>query len=111
MKTVIVRYPYERDFTLTVPDAYTIDDVFDEFNYGSGCERDEFVDAGIRSFSVGDLVHIDDCWHRCESVGWKILSDKEMWDYMTAIESKLIQKREVNPELPAWFAVNEVARG
>jgi len=110
MKSIVVRYPYERDFVITRDDSYGKDNVFDEFNAGSNHECPEFIDGKIRSFSVGDLVKVDGQWFRCEMTGWTALTEMEMWEYMLAIETKLIELRtlEGDPDLPAWFAVNDV---
>ena len=110
MKHVIIRYPYDRDFIISRADDYGLEDAFGEFNAGSSCECPEFLGARIRSLSVGDLVKVDGVWNRCESCGWSAMSDAEVMGYMTAIEDKLIELRtlENDPNLPAWFAINDV---
>lgn len=110
MKHVIIRYPYDRDFVISRADDYGLEDAFAEFNAGSSCECPEFLEAKIRSLSVGDLVKLEGVWNRCESCGWSVLSDAEVMGYMTAIEDKLIELRtlENDPNLPAWFAINDV---
>ena len=110
MKTIIVRYPYDRDFVIQRPDDYGLEGVFAEFNAGSQMECPEFINGKIRSFSVGDLVYMNGWWSRCDSVGWTEISEEEMMEYMTAIETRLIELRKIenDPELPAWFAVNDV---
>ena len=110
MNTIIIRYPYDRDITISRDDNYGLEDAFAEFNAGSCHECPEFIEARIRSLSVGDLVKLDGIWNRCENMGWSVMSEAEVMEYMTAIESKLIELRtlENDPNLPAWFAVNDV---
>jgi hypothetical protein len=59
---------------------------------------------------VGDLVRWNGNWYICKSIGWEKMTEEEVMDYMTAIESKLIELRtlENDPELPPWFAINDV---
>jgi hypothetical protein len=110
MKNITIRYPFDRDIEIVRPDTYFLEDAFAEFNAGSGVECYEFRTAKIRSLSVGDLVRINGVWNRVESCGWQIMSDSEVAEYMTAIESRLIELRKVENDsnLPAWFAVNDV---
>lgn len=110
MKNITIRYPYDKDINITREDDYGLEDAFAEFNAGSCHECPEFIGAKIRSFSVGDLVGMDGKWFRCESCGWKEMTEQEMMEYMTAIETRLIGLRQVenDPNLPAWFAVNDV---
>ena len=108
MKTITIRFPFDRDITITRHDTYGLEDAFAEFNSGSGQECDEYLEAHIRSFSVGDLVKIDGVWNRCESSGWLAMGDLGVMEYMTAIETKLIELRKDNPDLSPWFAINDV---
>lgn len=110
MKNVTIRYPYDLDIEIVRPDSYGLEDAFAEFNAGSNQECPEFIEARIRSLSVGDLVKMDGVWNRVESCGWSVMTEQEVMDYMTAIEDKLIELRKLenDPNLPAWFAVNDV---
>jgi len=110
MNYITIRYPYDRDINIVRNDRYTLEDAFAEFNAGSSHECEEFISARIRSLSVGDLVKLNGVWSRCESVGWSVMTEAEVMEYMTAIESKLIELRtlENDPNLPAWFAINDV---
>lgn len=109
-KAIVIRYPYDRDIFILREEPYGLEDAFAEFNAGSSCECPEFIEAKIRSLSVGDLVWMAGVWNRCESCGWSVLSESEVMEYMTAIEDKLIELRtlEHDPTLPAWFAINDV---
>ena len=110
MKDITIRYPYDRDITITRDDDYCLEDAFAEFNAGSSRECPEFTEARIRSLSVGDLVRWNGNWYICKSIGWEKMTEEEVMDYMTAIESKLIELRtlENDPNLPPWFAINDV---
>ena len=110
MKDITLRYPYDRDIIITRDDDYTLEDAFAEFNAGSSRECPEFLEARIRSLSVGDLVRWNGNWYICKSIGWEKMTEEAVMDYMTAIESKLIELRtlENDPELPPWFAINDV---
>ena len=110
-KAIVIRYPYDRDICILREEPYGLEDAFAEFNAGSSCECPEFIEAKIRSLSVGDLVFLDGIWNRCESCGWSAISESEVMEYMTAIENKLIELRTLDndPTLPPWFAINDVS--
>jgi len=112
MKNITIRYPFDRDIEIVRPDGYGLEDAFAEFNAGSGVECYEFRTAKIRSLSVGDLVKIDGVWNRVEGCRWSRMAEWDVAEYMTAIESGLIELRAVenDPSLPVWFAVNDVYR-
>jgi hypothetical protein len=48
-------------------------ELFDEWNHGSGSESKEFIDSGARSLSVGDFVGVDGNYWQCKSCGWEIV--------------------------------------
>jgi len=41
-----------------------------EWNRGSGYESDRFLDAEVRSMSVGDVVEIGDVYYQVKSIGF-----------------------------------------
>jgi len=41
-----------------------------EWNRSSGYESDQFLDAEVRSMSVGDVVEMDDVYHQAKSIGF-----------------------------------------
>ena len=45
-------------------------ELFDEWNHGSGRESKEFIDSHFRSLSVGEFVGIDGTYWQCVSNGW-----------------------------------------
>ena len=57
-------------FDLEVED---LEDVFSQFNHGSGAECKEFVDNRMRSLSVGDFVQFEGQWWECKPVGWEMV--------------------------------------
>ena len=57
-------------FDLEVED---LEDVFAQFNHGSGAECKQFVDNRMRSLSVGDFVQFEGQWWECRPVGWEMV--------------------------------------
>jgi len=48
-----------------------LEEVFEQFNAGSGRECQEFHNTHMRSLSVGDFVNIEGQWWECAACGWK----------------------------------------
>lgn len=53
-----------------IPASEVLEHIFGEWNNGSGKECSRFLQAGVRSLSVGDYVAVDGLWYRCEGIGW-----------------------------------------
>lgn len=51
-------------------DTYELEELYAEWNRGSGRESDTFLKQGVRSMSVGDIVEQEDDYYLCCSVGW-----------------------------------------
>ena len=72
-------------------DSEVLEDIFAEWNHGSGRESSRFLDENVRSLSVGDYVSVDGLWYRCEGIGWKEKTKDEVnkwFDTMLSIRSK-----------------------
>ena len=69
---VNICYPGEDlwSFDLKVED---LEDVFAQFNHGSGRESKDFISQRMRSLSVGDFVQFDGQWWECLSYGWDMV--------------------------------------
>lgn len=69
---VNICYPGEGfySFDLEVED---LEDVFAQFNHGSGKECEDFIDESMRSLSVGDFVQLGGQWWECLPSGWDMV--------------------------------------
>jgi hypothetical protein len=47
-----------------------LDEIYREWNRGSGYETEEFLSQQVRSMSVGDIVERDHDHYMCASIGW-----------------------------------------
>lgn len=47
-----------------------LEQLYHEWNYGSGYESQEFFEAEVRSMSVGDIVRKDTSHYICATIGW-----------------------------------------
>lgn len=47
--------------------------LFAEWNRGSGHESREFLEQKVRSLSVGDLAELDGTYYACKPIGWQEL--------------------------------------
>lgn len=105
--TVIYPDDFQLSFVLNSDASPTdiLEDVFAQFNHGSGHESKLFVDSRKRSMSRGDIVLLDGVYHRCESIGWTQMTTQEVIAYEKAIKNH--PKRE---EYGAWYATMAVLR-
>lgn len=55
-----------------------LEQIFGEWNHGSGHECPNLIIAEIRSLSVGDYVNLNGDWYRCENIGWKHKTQAEV---------------------------------
>lgn len=51
-------------------DTKNLEELYHEWNYGSGHESQAFVEAEVRSMSVGDIVRKDADHYICATIGW-----------------------------------------
>lgn len=58
-----------------------LEEIFAQWNAGSGRESSLFLRSSCRSLSVGDYVKVNDQWYRCASFGWDEVSEDnvELW--------------------------------
>ena len=52
---------------------FGLEDIFTQFDHGSGNECKEFVDNRMRSLSVGDFVQFEGQWWECLPSGWDMV--------------------------------------
>jgi len=70
---VNICYPGKGYWSFDHLEVEDLEDVFAQFNHGSGAECKEFVDNRMRSLSVGDFVQFEGQWWECKSVGWEMV--------------------------------------
>lgn len=75
MKNLIqVMYPDESVHSYVLYSEQTVErvleTVFNEWNYGSGVECEQFVRSKKRSLSVNDIVCVNGAYFQCASMGW-----------------------------------------
>lgn len=110
VRQIQVCYPGDKIVIFsTVSEAPTqeflLEEIFAQFNAGSGQESKEFIDARVRSLSVNDFVVIDGIGYQCQSCGWKEVSENFI--------AKVIEMVEDHPMLKvhgAWFALSDAMR-
>ena len=107
MKNLVhVIYPDEYLASFIVEGEYTTEDilerVFAQWNHGSGCECEQFINSKKRSLSVNDIVCVNGRYWQCASFGWNEVTA----EYVNQLEKDV----ENHPRRfhGAWFALNEV---
>jgi hypothetical protein len=107
MKNVCVNYLGDIAVTIVcssdLSDEHTLENVFDQFNHGSGSEHPLFLKQKLRSLSVNDVVRVGDKWYQCMSVGWKQVTDK----YVDDLEQQVVNHPSFKDEGP-WCALHQV---
>lgn len=105
---IVVLYPAEKTIVLwrdvDVRDMDFLEQIFAEFNAGSGQECSEFLDAHIRSLSVNDFVKIEENWYQCKSIGWYPVTR----EFVTTVVEKT--ENGITPLNSAWSSLNAVMR-
>lgn len=94
MKTdIVIRYndgslttSFTREVNDETPHSTVLEEIFGEWNNGSGRESERFLSSGVRSLSVGDYVNVGTNWYRCESIGWKKNTDQEVAAYFFILD-------------------------
>jgi hypothetical protein len=103
---IVVIYPAEKTIVLwrdvTVKDADLLEQIFAEFNCGSGQECSEFIDARVRSLSVNDFVGIEGNWYQCRSVGWESVTREFVNDTVEMTEEG------INRLNSAWSSLSDL---
>ena len=106
---IIVLYPAERTIVVWRDNPLNsntnmdlLEEIFAEFNAGSGRECGEFIDARVRSLSVNDFVSIEGIWYQCRGVGWEEVTK----EFVNAT----VEKTEdgINRLNTAWSSLSDV---
>lgn len=113
MKTLtLVTLTYPGEFTKGLPqrtdetDSEIRERIFHEWNHGSRCESQVFLDSGKRSMCVGDFVTIRQAGrmaiYQCDSFGWteRTVEYKELFTRRV--------KNHPRFSVSAWSAMNDV---
>ena len=107
MKNILVNYIGDIAIDFVIPcessDEETLENVFDQFNHGSGNEHPLLLKHKTRSLSVNDVVRVGDKWYQCMSVGWKQVTDK----YVDDLEQQVVNHPSFKDEGP-WYALQQV---
>lgn len=104
-KFISLCYPGHSFNRFEVSEDTTLEDVFAMFNHGSGRECLQFVQARIRSLSVGDFVQIDGNWWQCKSISWEMVKPNFVIDFCCRVGAKLEHQLG-----SAWGATDSVLR-
>lgn len=70
-------------------DHTILEDVFAQWNGGSGLESSTFINAHCRSLSVGDFVKVGPTWYRCEGCGWKFASQSFVTGWFDELQKRV----------------------
>ena len=76
--------------------------VFAQWNNGSGCESQLFINSKVRSLSVNDIVCVNGRYWQCASFGWNEVTA----DYVNELEDAV--SNHPSRREGAWFALNDV---
>ena len=107
MKNLVhVIYPDEYLASFIVEGEYTAEDilerVFAQWNHGSGCECEQFINSKKRSLSVNDIVCVNGTYYQCASFGWNEVTS----DYVNKLEYEV----SIHPRRSdgAWFVLHDI---
>lgn len=76
--------------------------VFAQWNNGSGCESQLFINSKVRSLSVNDIVCVNGNYYQCASFGWNEVTADYVKELEDAVENHPSRREG------AWFALNDV---
>lgn len=80
-----------------------LEEVFAQFNHGSGKESELFLKSGMRSLSKHDCVRVDGQWYQCLSMGWGEVTEQ----FVDELEKKVVSHSLFTLH-GAWFCLSEV---
>jgi hypothetical protein len=83
-----------------------LEEIFAEWNRGSGSESQLFLEQNCRSLSVGDFVRVHDKWFQCEDIGWNQVKKEYVEDFQAKVRD-YIQR---NPDHIPFSATQAVLR-
>jgi len=104
---VSVIYPAEftMSFSLEGDCKHTLlEQIFEQWNAGSGRESDLFKNSKVRSLSVNDIVCINDEYFQCKSLGWQSVSK----EYVEDLENKVKSHSDFD-RYGAWFTLSRLS--
>lgn len=108
MKNIIhVLYPDDKTFgyVIVTNNKVTVEtlleQVFAEWNHGSGKECDLFKSGKTRSLSVNDIVCINGNYYQCKSSGWRNVTPS----YVTSLEQK-VNSHPFRLTNSPWYVLN-----
>lgn len=64
-----------------------LEEIFAQWNAGSGRECYLFQNNRCRSLSVGDYVKVGDQWYRCASFGWDQITKESVDQWFSEMEA------------------------
>ena len=79
-----------------------LEDVFGEWNHGSGMESDLFKRSKKRSVSVNDIVCVNGRYFQCVSIGWNEVDIA----YVNDLENEVSTNKY--RDTSAWMALSDV---
>ena len=79
-----------------------LEDVFGEWNHGSGMESELFRSSKKRSLSVNDIVCVNGRYFQCAPIGWNEVDDA----YVVDLENEV--SRSKYRDTSGWMALSEV---
>ena len=87
---IVIDYPGDRRLFVSLvhqstEDLDILEEVFAQYNHGSGQECQHFLNNKMRSLSVGDFVNVNDQWWECASVGWKKVDSLHVSNFTNAV--------------------------
>jgi len=107
MKNILVNYIGDIAIDFVMPcessDEETLENVFGQFNHGSGNEHPLLLKHKTRSLSVNDTVRVNDKWYQCMSIGWEQVSN----EYVDELEKEVVNHPSFKEHGP-WFALHDV---
>jgi hypothetical protein len=80
---------FSRDCSAEINYHVILEEIFAEWNRGSGQESRLFLNNKCRSLSVGDFVRIHDKWFQCENIGWNEVQKDFVTNFQKEVEKYL----------------------
>ncbi len=80
--TLDVRLNHESNL---VGEGGVLEEIYAQWNAGSGRESRTFLSRQCRSLSVGDFVEVNAQWYVCASFGWNKVTDEQVAEWFTEL--------------------------
>lgn len=83
-----------------------LEQIFAEWNHGSGKESEVFIKAKKRSLSVNDIVCVNGTYYQCAGFGWDTVTP----EYVTQLENEVVSHPRCQDESQggAYFALSDI---